>query len=78
MRVDTPYTKASTITAHKARSMRRRGSSRAGEKLPWRSLGLARETSPTHRNGSRARLRSSKAGRARPSQSLKALLGVIT
>jgi hypothetical protein len=33
-------------TAHRARSMRRRGSSRAGKKLPWRSLGMASSTSP--------------------------------
>ena len=56
MRVLTPCTKASMITAHRARSMRRRGSSNAGKKLPWRSLGMASSTSPALVDSDRLRL----------------------
>jgi hypothetical protein len=43
-------------TAHSARSMRRRGSSSEGKKLPWRSLGMASSTSPALVDSSLARL----------------------
>ena len=56
LRVDTPWTNASMITAHRARSMRRRGSRREGKKLPWRSLGMASSTSPALVDSSRERL----------------------
>ena len=56
LRVDTPCTNASMTTAHRARSMRRRGSSSAGKKLPSRSLGMASSTSPALVDSSRARL----------------------
>ena len=45
-RVDTPATYVSITTAHRARSIRRRGSSIDGKKLPLRSLGIFGSTSP--------------------------------
>ena len=45
-RVDTPATYASMMTACRARSMRRRGSSTDGNNEPSRSLGILNSTSP--------------------------------
>jgi hypothetical protein len=46
LRVDTPCTQASMTTAYRARSMRRRRSSRLGKNEPSRSLGMPSSTSP--------------------------------
>ncbi len=45
-RVDTPLTYASMITAYRAWSMRRRGSSSSGKNDPLRSFGIANARSP--------------------------------
>ena len=45
-RVEVPVMYAVMITAHRARSMRRRGSNSSGKKLPVRSLGMPTSTSP--------------------------------
>src|SRR3982074_145079 len=46
LRVDVPVTNASITTAHNAWSIRRRGSSSDGKKVPSRSFGMRRDTSP--------------------------------
>jgi hypothetical protein len=56
LRVETPCTYASCTTAARARSLRRRGSSRLGKYVPGRTFGISRTIVPTRVSHVRARL----------------------